>query len=175
MEGPAKTEITKLSREKLEELILMYSKNWHTVDGLWFRGVEDKFGIDAALELDVRMWSAMSRTEARRIKEILGIGEGGGVANVLRVVSLMSWSPSADYSLQGDGSATLLTCTHCPPQEARVRRGIGEFPCRATFETGFQNVADTVDPRVKIHCKFCPPGPHPPGIWCQWEFRLDRP
>jgi hypothetical protein len=41
----------------------MYSRNWLTVDGLWFSGVEEKFGLDEALELDVRMWEIGSRIE----------------------------------------------------------------------------------------------------------------
>ncbi len=167
-------ELRRLPREKLEELILMYSRNWHTVDGLWFRGVEQKYGIEAALDIDIAMWKAMSRTEAKRLKEILGIGEGGGVEAVLRVVNLMSWAPASEYELHREGDRTLLTCIHCPPQEARVKKGIGEFACRPTFEFGFQNVAAVIDPRVSVTCLFCPPGPHPEDTWCQWEFRDSR-
>jgi hypothetical protein len=167
-------ELRELPREKLEKLIIMYSRNWHTVDGLWFRGVEEKYGIEVALELDINMWKAMSRTEAKRIKEILEIPEGGGVKAVLAVIGFMSWAPSSDYSLEQKGPDALLTCTYCPPQEARIRKGAGEFACRPTFEFGFQNVADVVDPRVRVECRFCPPGPHPENIWCQWEFRLEE-
>jgi hypothetical protein len=169
----ARTELQKLPREKLEQLIEIYSRNWHTLDGIWFRGVEEKYGIDAALELDIEMWKAMSTTEARRIKKFLDLEEAGGVKAVLRVISLMSWSPSAEYAVTQTDRRGLLTCVHCPPQEARMRKGLGEFACRPTFEFGFQSVVEVVDPRVRIKCNFCPPGPHPQSAWCQWEFSLE--
>jgi hypothetical protein len=41
----------------------MYSRNWLTVDGLWFSGVEEKFGLYEALDLNVRRWEIGSRIE----------------------------------------------------------------------------------------------------------------
>ena len=173
--GHIDEELDTLPRETLIELVKMYSRNWHTVDGLWFRGVEQRFGIDVALEIDIEMWKSMSKTEAKRIKEILSIGERGGVEAVLRTVHFMSWAPASGYEIERNGDSALLTCTKCPPQEARVRKGIGEFACRPTFKYGFQNVADVIDPRVKVTCLLCPPGPHPPDLWCRWEFRITPP
>jgi hypothetical protein len=40
-----------------------------------------------------------------------------------------------------------------------------------TFEHGFTNVAAIIDPRVRVSCKYCPPGPYPSDSWCQWEFK----
>ncbi len=172
MDNRIASELRGLPKESLMELIEMYSRNWLTCDGLWFSGVEEQYGTAAALEIDVRMWKIQSRVEARRIKEILRIPEGGGVDAVLRAIGLMSWSPGfGGYDVERAGEGALLTCTRCPPQEARIKRGVGEFACRPTFEFGFQNVADVIDPRVKVACKICPPGPHPEAIWCQWEFR----
>ena len=70
--------------------------------------------------------------------------------------------------------SALLTLAECPPQEARVRSGKGEFACRPTFEFDFQNVADVIDNRVKVSCKCYPPGPLPANSCCQWEFGLER-
>lgn len=173
MEHPIRSELEKLPKEKLIELIFMYSRNWLTCDGLYFTATEEKYGIDAALEIDIHMWKIGSRIEAKRIKEVLGISEGG-LDNVLRTITFMSWSPSSEYEIERKGNQALLTCVHCPPQEARVRKGLGEFACRPTFENGFRNVIEVIDPRVKVECKICPPGPHPPDIWCQWEFELDE-
>ena len=32
------------------------------------------------------------------------------------------------------------------------------------------SIAQAVDPRVKVECRFAPPGPHPPETHCQWRF-----
>ena len=63
-ENPVHAELEKLPKETLIELIKMYSRNWHTCDGLWFSGVEERYGTDKALEIDVKMWEVSSRIEA---------------------------------------------------------------------------------------------------------------
>jgi hypothetical protein len=128
---------------------------------------------EKALEIDINMWKISSKLEARRIKEILDIPEKGGVDAVLRTINFMSWAAKCGYRIDRIGDTALLTLIECPPQEARVKSGKGEFACRPTFEFGFQNVADVIDKRVKVSCKYCPPGPHPADSWCQWQFRLE--
>ncbi len=173
-DNPAHDELERLPKEKLIELITMYSRNWHTCDGLWFLGVEKKYGTDAALKIDIDMWDVSSRVEAKRIKEIMGIPDNGGLDAVLRTINFMSWAAKCDYRVERQEDTSLLTVVSCPPQEARIKSGIGQFACRPTFETGFSNVARIIDPRVTVSCIHCPPGPHPPGSWCQWEFKIKR-
>jgi hypothetical protein len=171
-ENPVHWELEKLPKETLIELIKMYSRNWHTCDGLWFSGVEEQYGTDKALEIDVKMWEVSSRVEAKRIKEILAIPDNAGLDEVLRAINFMSWAAKCAYRVDKNGDTALLTVTSCPPQEARVKSGKGVFACRPTFELGFGNVAGIIDPRVKVSCKYCPPGPYPSDSWCQWEFNL---
>jgi hypothetical protein len=170
-ENPVHAELEKLPKETLIELIKMYSRNWHTCDGLWFSGVEERYGTDKALEIDVTMWDVSSRIEAKRIKEILAIPDIAGLDEVLRAINFMSWAAKCAYRVEKNDSTALLTVTSCPPQEARLKSGKGVFACRPTFELGFGNVAGIIDPRVKVSCKYCPPGPHPSNSWCQWEFK----
>ena len=169
-ENPVHAELQSLPRETLIELIKMYSRNWHTCDGLWFSGVEERYGTDRALEIDIDMWDVSSRLEARRIKEVLAIPDNAGLDEVLRTVNLMSWAAKCSYRVERDGERATLTVISCPPQEARIKSGKEVFACRPTFEHGFTNVAAVIDPGVKVSCRYCPPGPHPSDSWCQWEF-----
>ena len=173
-DNPVHGELEQLPKETLIELIKMYSRNWHTCDGLWFSGVEERYGTDKALEIDVNMWDVSSRLEAKRIKEILAIPDNGGLDAVLRTINFMSWAPKCAYRVEKKADTALLTVISCPPQEARLKSGIGLFACRPTFEVGFGNVASVIDPGVKVSCKYCPPGAHPSDSWCQWEFRADH-
>lgn len=173
-DNPVHGELEQLPKETLIELIKMYSRNWHTCDGLWFSGVEERYGTDKALEIDVNMWDVSSRLEAKRIKEILAIPDNGGLDAVLRTVNFMSWAAKCAYRVEKKADTALLTVISCPPQEGRLKSGIGLFACRPTFEVSFGNVASVIDPGVKVSCKYCPPGPHPSDSWCQWEFRVDH-
>ncbi len=61
-------ELRDLSREDLLKVIKIFSRNWITLDGLWFLGVEDEFGLEAAVKLDEQMWSKQAGIEARRMR-----------------------------------------------------------------------------------------------------------
>jgi hypothetical protein len=171
MDNPVFQELEKLPKDTLIELINMYSHNWMTLDGLWFNGVEEKYGLDAALELDVRMWQIGSTIEATRIKNVLGLEEGG-LDTIIKTINFMTWAPSFGYEYTISGNKAIWTCKHCPPQEQRVAMGKGEFACQPTFDACFNNVVKVIDPKVRVECTFCPPGPHPDDAWCQWEFIL---
>ncbi|MDY7036757.1 MAG: DUF6125 family protein [Thermodesulfobacteriota bacterium] len=171
MDNPSLIEISKLTKEQLLDLIKINSRNWNTLDGLWFSAVEEKFGLEAALELDILMWKTGSLIEAKRIKELLNINKGG-LPNIMKTINLMSWAPSLGYEYEITDKNAVWTCTRCLPQEKRVEIGKGEFPCKPTFEACFGNVCKVIDPQVTVSCTFCPPDPHPDDAWCQWEFNI---
>lgn len=172
MDHPLLKRLESLPKETLIEVIKMYSRNWITVDGLWFGGVEEKYGMDAAVELDVRMWKIGSKIEAKRIKELFGFE--GGIEAVLHTVDLMTWTLGFGYDYDISDDRAVWTCRRCPPQEQRAKLNKAEFPCRPTFEACFNNVIEVIDPKVKVECSFCPPGGHPDDAWCQWIFTLEK-
>ena len=173
MDDPVLHELQELSKETLIELIQIYSRNWVTVDGLWFKGVEEKYGLDAALKLDVKMWEAESLIEAKRIKKLFNLNEGGLEA-IIKTINFMTWASSASpgYEYEISGNRAIWTCTSCVPQEKRIQIGKEEFPCKPTFEAMFNNIIEVIDPRVIYKCIFCPPDPRPKDAWCQWELTL---
>lgn len=159
-----------LTKNELLDVIRMFSKNWLTLDGLWFTLVEDRYGLEAALDLDLKMWERNASIEARRIKKDMGI-EGGGVKGVLRALRFMTFDPSMpfEYSLDGPNEAHMWT-TICRPQDGRMRAGRGEFPCKPMGFACYGTLAKSIDPNVKVACVFCPPDSHPPDVWCKWRL-----
>jgi len=144
-----------------------------TVDGLWFSGVEEKYGLDAAIALDLRMWRHYSAVEIRRIREALHLTQKG-IPGIVEVIQLMCCSLVFDYELEGENDRKVVfKVVHCLPQEARLRAGHDVFSCQPTWMSAFENLTKAVDPRVKFKCLFCPPGPRPEGFWCGWEITLE--
>ncbi|EFK09382.1 conserved hypothetical protein [delta proteobacterium NaphS2] len=164
------TSLEHLSKKELLDVIKLFSKNWLTVDGLWFTLVEDKYGLEAALELDLKMWERNALIEARRIKKEMGI-EGGGIQGVLRALRFMSFDPSMpfQYSIEGPNEAHIWVSA-CRPQEGRMRAGRNEFPCKDMGLACYCTLAENIDPSVKVACVFCPPDSHPPEAWCKWRL-----
>jgi len=161
---------TGLNKEELLKIIKMFSKNWLTVDGLWFTLVEDKYGLDAALDLDLKMWQRNALIEAKRIKKCLGLKETG-LQGVLKTLRFMSFDPAMpfEYAYEGE-KEVLIWVRSCRPQEARIRSGRSEFPCRPMGIACYEGVTRIIDNSVKVECIYCPPDEHPKDIWCKWRF-----
>ena len=162
-----------LSKETLIRLVEMYSKNWQTLDSLWFRNVENKYGLEAAVELDLKMWEEQAKVEARRIKEALDITQGG-LTNVLKALRFMSWqltTPLFEYNEETPGRVVFYY-PRCPVQEGRRRQGKKEFPCKFMKTKLLSNLAKEIEPRAEIRCLFCPPDPRPEDLWCKWELAM---
>ena len=71
--------LSSLTKEELIKLIEAYSKNWLDMDGVWFQSIERKFGMDEAMHHDREAWKSFTITEARRIKQFLGLPEHAGL------------------------------------------------------------------------------------------------
>lgn len=162
-----------LPKETLAKLIHMFSEHCYLVDGLWFRGVEDEFGLEAALKIDVNIWQRLSSVEAKKIKALFNLG-GGGPGEVVWALNFMVLQPCFGplEVEEKSPSEVIVTWSHCLPQEARKKQGRGEFPCKPTNQTMLENYARIIDPRVKVRCIACPPDPHPAEYWCRWQLTM---
>ena len=162
--------LQKLPKNILIKLVKTYAKNWITVDGLWFTNVEDRFGMDVAVELDLQMWKKQSAIETKRLLELFGpVGETP--KDVLDIIDAMTFSTVFTFEVENvDSTKAIIYYTHCPMQEARVKAGRGEFPCKNIGMACFGICAEMVNPKMKVNCIFSPPDEHPEDCWCKWEF-----
>ncbi len=167
-------EAKNLSKKEILELLKDASKNWLAHDGLWFRAVEDKYGIKAAMELDRKAWGKFTVIEAKRIMKRLGIKPGGGIPALAQALKFRLY---AHINVQEIKEASDTHCVfrmnRCRVQEARKRQGLPDFPCKSIGIVEYSGFAKTIDPRIKTKCLVCPPDPHPHDVWCSWEFRLE--
>jgi hypothetical protein len=150
------------------------AKNWVAMDGLWFQAVEQVYGMDAALAMDMRVWAQFAVIEARRIKERLVLPDKGGmdaleIAFKNRLISLLNKLEI----LRPDEKTLIVTLKTCRVQAARKRKGMAEFPCRSIGLVEFPVFARTIDPRIITECLSCPPETLPRTPYCSWKFTLE--
>ncbi len=166
-----RVELERLPKKTLIELAKMYSRNWQTLDGLWFGNVEAEFGLDAAVKLDLKNWEKQAVIEAERIKKVLNLDKGG-LPSVLTVLSFMSWqlaSPLFEIEEESPQRAVFYY-PRCAIHESRNRQNKPVFPCK-TMKLGLlSNIAKVVEPKAVVRCLHCPPDPHREGFWCKWEL-----
>jgi hypothetical protein len=164
-------EIEDLSKGELLALLRDAAVNWLAHDGLWFRAVEDAFGLEAAMELDRAAWTKFTVLEARRIMKRLGLAEGQGIPALVQALKFRLY---AHVNVQEVVEATPTRCVFrmktCRVQDARRRQGLPAFPCKSVGLIEYGGFARAIDPRIETRCLYCPPDDHPDDAWCAWEF-----
>ena len=174
MSWPTKEDIEmlgKLPKEKLYELFFQQIRNLWRVDGLYFLGIEERFGTDAATLIDANCWRTMGKLEARELKALLGVRES-------TIPALIETLKHTSWALYQTGKETEVTeekavfrVTDCRTQKNRIEKGLDEFPCKLVRFDYLKSFAEAFNPSIKVTCKVCPPDKHTEKCWCEWEFR----
>ncbi|MEM3825076.1 MAG: DUF6125 family protein [Candidatus Bathyarchaeia archaeon] len=172
--SPADREmLTKMPLEKLLDLFFVQIRNLWRVDGLYFLGIEKRFNTETATEIDAEVWESMAKIEAKTLQKIFNVGENPEIPTIMNLLRNTSWA--LDQPLKtivvNDKQAT-LSIDRCRTQEARLNKGLGEFPCKKVRFNYLKNFAKTLNPKAEVECLFCPPDKHPKDSWCKWQFRL---
>jgi hypothetical protein len=169
--------LVEMPKNQLIDLLMLHIHNLWRVDGLYFMGIEEKFGTDAATEIDANCWNSMGKLEARELREKLGTMKGEmDIATVLWILRNTSWAlyqVGKEVELHDDKSG-VFRVTKCRTQETRIQKGLGEFPCKKVRYGYLKSFAEELNPELEVVCRTCPPDSHSEGTWCEWEFRKKR-
>ena len=146
---------------------------WHyrVMDGFWFLYVSDEFDQQAAERINKRVWGKIPAMAARNLLKRFQINEKGldGFAEALRY---FPWHILMEYKLDKTEDKIVLTVPNCPPQVARLRKGLPEFDCKEMHRGEFESFAHVIDDRIQVECIFAPPDSHPDDCFCKWQFTL---
>jgi hypothetical protein len=165
--------LARMPAEKLLDYFFLQIRNLWRVDGLYFLGIEQKFGTEAATEIDAGVWKAMAKIEAKGLQRMFQVGENPDVPTIIELLRKSSWALDQPFkTVEVSEKRAMLSMDKCRTQEARLSKGLGEFPCRKVRFGYLRNFAKTLNPNVEVNCLICPPDTHPKDLWCKWEFKL---
>ena len=164
---------TSMSGENLLRALEMFAKNWLAHDGCWFLAAEERFGMEAAIELDTRAWERFAGAEAHRIMTTFHVPHQGGLEALERALGLRMYSLINTQRVEWSYDRTRLRffMDVCRVQETRRRKGLPDFPCKSVGTVEFETFARTIDSRIRTACLHCPPE-SADGKYCGWEFSL---
>lgn len=162
-----------LPLEKLLDFLFLHIRNLWRVDGLYFLGIEKKFGTEVAAEIDAGVWEAMAKIEAKSLQRMFNVAENPDVKTIIELLRKSSWALDQPFkTVEASANRAVLSVNRCRTQETRLEKGLSEFPCKPVRFGYLKNFAKTLNPKVEVKCLVCPPDKHPKDEWCEWEFIL---
>lgn len=165
--------IKELSRDELAELCRVYAKNWLAHDGSWFLSVEEKYGIETAVELDSESWRKFTVVEAERLISFLKLGRNSGIQGLKKALSFRLYSSlNTDEIAEENGNVLIYRVKTCRVQDARLRKGLEYLPCKPVGLIEYGLFAKTIDDRFDTEVLSCHPDITDPAYNCIWKFIL---
>ena len=157
----------------LDRIARMYCRITRALDGHWYLAVMEKYGNEAALELDRKVWPQVCRYEMARISQLLNI-KGTDVATLMKAFQLEPFFIETKFRIDlKNNHYAVLTVDSCPILAALEKENTGRESdiCKVVEPEILQAYAAYFNPDIKVTCLKIPPRASQDDIACQWAFQ----
>ena len=145
---------------ELRKYVAFLLRHYRVMDAFWFIYVAERFDQATAERLNEQVWSRVSSMGARDILSQFEIREKG-LKGFSKALKYWPWSILVGYEVEAQDDQVIITVPSCPTQEARLKRGDGEFVCKEMHRGEFARFAQEVDGRIRTECILLPRIPIP--------------
>lgn len=149
-----------------EDLVRWLREAYFAVDGLWFLTLEERLGLEAALEVDVEVWRRFAKVMARRVVKRLNI-DASRVEGI--VESLQPFFDWEGWEVDVSPHQGLVKVRRCPWWDYLQRVGrssVIKYVCPKVCEGIFSSWAAAVNPKARLKFTYTPPS-------CEASFEVE--
>lgn len=100
-----------------------FRRSYTAVDGLWFMKIEERLGIDLALEIDEAVWSILPKIQARTLKGMMNLDNG--IEDLMRALSIRFVLEGYEFHMERKGDGLEVVVSKCPWHQIMVKSGRG--------------------------------------------------
>ena len=150
----------------------MSNKNLWTLQNNWMHHLEEKYGQEAALELDGLCYGRLLEVSAYRLKKFFQFGDDD-LDTLAKVYQL---TPSGSYIgidfIRESENVLIRRVRDCPMQAKRLEEGLKPIECKSALVTGAANIARVINKDIKVTKVLCAPDPLPENLWCEVVYEI---
>jgi hypothetical protein len=169
-----------LSKEVLVNLLREYARLGLLLEAQFNSLISQRFGAEAATDINLKARMVVEPIEMGTIKEILGVPGN----DVVSMIKTMHWVP--DGPLNGDlfqlhydiknNNHVIMTITKCKSMEYYERHGDQKGMknlCEVLEPPIFNAICQAINPDMKMWPLKLPPRKSKEDICCQWEIKIE--
>ena len=137
-----------------------FHRCYKTVDGLWFMKVEEKYGFEVALDIDVEVWKVMPKIQARKLKSFCNLDKG--IDALLECFTTKLHLDGFIFNVEKfkDDKGFKIIITDCPWHNTMVKSGrehlsgkIGTRICNTEYSIWAKEFGDDI--KFELESQIC--------------------